>query len=64
MGLENGEKGGKGNKRQKREETPQKIFPLLGAKLIFLQERGGGNNMIHLHNIYAWIIILPKYVIK
>ena len=42
--------------RQKRElETPKKI-PTQAQNWIFC-ERGGGNKMIHLHNIYAWIFV-------
>ena len=52
QGEKNEEKGGKGKIRQKGEETTPKISLLVGVKLIFLRE-GGGNNMIHLQNIYA-----------
>ena len=39
--------------RQKGEETPQNFRSLWVPNWFFL-ERGGGNNMIHLHNIYDW----------
>jgi len=42
---------GKNKAKRRRTPPPTKNFPLVGAKLIFL---GGGNNMIHFHNIYAW----------
>ena len=64
MGLreknEENEGGRKGKNKTKERRNPPKISLLLGAKLIFLREGGGkGNNMIHLHNINACIIIDP-----
>ena len=63
MGLEEKiKKGGGKEKSDKRERGPpppqQKTKkPLLvGAKLIHLGERLGGNDMIHLHNTYT-----PQY---
>ena len=44
LGEKNEEKGGK-------EKT---TFPSFWVQNRVFCERGGGNNMIHLHNIYAW----------
>jgi len=54
---------GKNKAKRRRTPPPTKNFPLVGAKLIFL---GGGNNMIHFHNIYAWkymCTFLPIFVV-
>ena len=55
-------KMGKGQKKSTREETPQN-FPSSGCKIDF-SLRGGGNNMIHLHNIYAYNLILNLLIDK
>ena len=49
-----GRKEGKGKKSDKREKKPPKNFPPPGCKIAFCARGGRGNNMIHLHNIYAW----------
>ena len=52
-------RGEKGKKiRQKEEETHQTNFPPCGCKIDFSGRWGGGNNMLHLHNIYACTV--PK----
>ena len=57
LGGKNEEKGEKGkkNKAKGRIIPPPKKIPPFGCKIDFLG-RGGGNNMIHLHNIYVIII--------
>ena len=55
LGEKNEEKGEKGKNKDKRE-----IFSPCGSKIDFFGREGGGNNMIHLHNIGRPVLSLNK----
>ena len=55
LGEKNKKRGGKGKNNAKQRRNTPNIFLLVGAKLIFW-----GNNMIHLHNIYACSTVISK----